>query len=150
MIPILSRRQAIKGGCAAIALPMLEAMVSGSPGTGAAKAKPRMVFIYFASGVVNEEWYPRETGKKYKLSPTLRALEPHRDQLSILSGLRHEYDFNGHSAADTWLTADNPAGNNSISLDQLAAPHLGRDVRFPSLQLCVQSGTGGIRLTLTL
>ncbi len=150
MIPIMSRRQALKGGCAALALPMLEAMVSGSPNTGAARARPRMVFIYFASGVVNEEWYPRQTGRNYTFSPTLRALEPHRDQLSILSGLRHEYDFNGHSAADTWLTADNPAGNNSISIDQLAASHLGRDVRFPSLQLSVQSGTGAKRLTHTL
>ncbi len=150
MISILSRRQVIKGGCAALALPLLEAMIPRS--TRAAETRPhaRMVFVYFASGVANEEWYPRDTGKKYTLSPTLRALEPHRDEITILSGLRHEYDFNGHSAADTWLTADNPEGANSISIDQMVAPHLGRDVRFPSLQLSERSGTGAKRLTHTL
>jgi hypothetical protein len=146
----LSRRQILKGGCAALSLPFLDAMLPRSVRANERAAKPRMLFVYFATGVCNEQWYPQQTGKDFTFSPTLKALEPHRDDVTVLSGLRHEFDFNGHSAADTWLTADNPAGNNSISVDQLAVPHLGNDVRFPSLQLSVNSGTGKKRLTHTL
>ena len=146
----LSRRQILKGGCAALSLPFLEGMIPRSASATEVAPKPRLLFIYFATGVCNEQWYPKQTDRKFEFSPTLKALEPHRGDVSILSGLRHEYDFNGHSAADTWLTADDPAGDNSISVDQLAVPHLGGNVRFPSLQLSVNSGTGKKRLTHTL
>jgi hypothetical protein len=125
-------------------------MIPRSAWAAEVAARPRLLFVYFATGVCNEEWYPKQAGRNFDFSPTLKALEPHRDEVSILSGLRHEYDFNGHSAADTWLTADDPAGDNSISIDQVAVPYLGDDVRFPSLQLSVNSGTGKKRLTHTL
>lgn len=148
-----SRRQLLRGGCATIALPFLESLAPLAATAAAAAPtgpRPRMLFTYFACGVCNEEWYPAQTGKAYEFSPSLEPLAPFRDELSVLSGLSHPFNDFGHAAADSWLTADKCNDGNSISVDQIAARHLGDDVRFPSLQLSMRSGTGKVARTYTL
>ena len=139
----IDRRTYLRGVCALLGLPLLEAMrprlFAGDPTSVATSPKPRLLFIdEIGNGVDNARWYPTKLGREWEITETLRPLEPFRDHITILSGLRQTHDDNGHLAADTFLTGAK-ATNNAVSVDQVAAEHLGRDVQFPSLVL----GPGG-------
>lgn len=115
-----------------------------------------MVFCYVPNGVNIGQWLPNETGKDYDLPPTLKALETHRDDFTVLSGLRHPNSPGGHSGADTWLTGANlksKAGvsyTNSVSVDQVAAEAVGQQTRYPSLEFSDGAGTGPAMHSRTL
>ncbi len=97
-----------------------------------------------------DQWSPKETGTGYTMSPILQPLEPFREHLTIVSGLRnkpaetpepHGYIEQG------WLTCVKPwdfgvAGPDSgVSADQIAARHVGQDTRLPSLELSTANGS---------
>jgi hypothetical protein len=153
----LSRRALLRGAGAALALPLLDAMVPVSlraaPSTFTPLAKsggahPRAVFCYVPNGVNIFDWVPAAAGRDYALSPTLEALKGHRERFTVLSGLGHPHAKGGHSGADTWLTGADLGAvpgkeyTNSISADQVLAESVGRHTRLPSLELSDQSGTG--------
>jgi len=160
----ISRRLALRGLGATLTLPLLDAMlprVSARPSSFAPLAKslgaqPRMICCYVPNGVNILEWQPEAAGKDYALSPTLKVLESHRDDFTVLTGLGHSSSTGGHSGADTWLTGadlDATPGSeytNSISADQVVAEQLGKQTRFPSIQLSDSSGTGSAGHSHTL
>jgi Protein of unknown function (DUF1552) len=146
----LSRRTVLKGAGASIALPLLDAMIpagSALANTPAA-VKPRLGFVYFPHGAVQKLWTPEGTGKDFKFSPILKPLEPHRDYVTVVTGLRNK----GGESSDphgiiesTWLTCVHPADRKAgtdigVSADQLAARHIGQDTSLPSLELCGEPG----------
>jgi hypothetical protein len=143
----------LRGSGVALALPMLEAMISRRASAANAKPPARMVAIYTPHGVCNEQWYPEQVGREYALSPSLKPLEPVRDALTVLTGLCHPRLSAGaaHASAGRWLTGIRPGDrvlndfaspNQSWSMDQLAAHHNGHLTRLPSLQLSSQGGAG--------
>ena len=152
----LSRRHVLRGMGAVLALPLLEAMLPralGAPSQFKPMAKslgshPRFIACYVPNGVNILEWMPEGEGGGYALSPTLKALEAHRGDFSVLTGLGHPSSQGGHSGADTWLTGANLKGRpgsdytNTVSIDQVIAERHGRETRFASLQLADGSGTG--------
>jgi hypothetical protein len=160
----IPRRHVLRGMGAMLGLPLLEAMLpraSGRPSefkplAKSAGAQPRFIACYVPNGVNIEEWVPRAAGPDYPLSPTLSALEEHRADFSVLSGLGHPASAGGHSGADTWLTGANlksrPGSDytNSISVDQWIAGVHGPNTRFPSIQLADGSGTGAAGHSHTL
>lgn len=169
MTPLLrqpiSRRTMLRGLGAAIALPVLEAMLPESAFAAPSQYKPlakslgkqpRLICCYVPNGKNIFQWLPKEKGVGYTLSPTLEPLANLRNEFSILSGLGHPHSQGGHSGADTWLTgADLKATpgadySNSISIDQLIAEKHGKQTRFASLQLGDQSGTGSAGHSHTL
>jgi len=154
----LSRRTVLQGAGAAIALPLLDAMIPAATALAqtAAKPTPRMGFIYFPHGAVMKAWSPAETGTGFTMSPILKPLEAFRSQMTIVSGLRNK---GGESSdphgimAGTWLSCygvKDREGDKGTTADQLAARHFGGDTPLPSLELtgeggnatCSQSGTG--------
>ena len=154
MSKTISRRTVLRGMGATIALPMLEIM---TPRLRAAESDAdraaRMVCIYTPHGVRNSTWYPGETGLDYTMSPTLEALTPLQDKVSILTGLCHPRMASnvGHAAAGRWLTGVNDGDrvlvdfaspNKSLSVDQLVANSIGAKTRWPSLQLSTEAGAG--------
>jgi hypothetical protein len=162
---MLSRRTVLRAASAAVALPLLDAMIptaTAAPSTFKPWAKsplaatPRMICCYVPNGVNILEWVPTDAGANYTLSKTLDALKDYRDDFTVLTGLGHPASQGGHSGADTWLTAANlkakPGADytNTVSADQLAAKLHGTKTRFPSLQLSDQSGTGGAGHSHTL
>lgn len=170
MIPILRqplpRRTVLRGLGATLALPLLEAMLPRSvfaapsqfkplPRTSA-KPKPRVIFCYVPNGVNILQWMPKDVGANYTLSSTLEALREHRSRFSVLTGLGHPNSKGGHSGADTWLTGADLKGvpgkdyTNTISADQVIAEAIGRQTRFPSLELSDGSGTGAAGHSHTL
>src|SRR6188474_2804842 len=147
----LSRRTVLRGLGATVALPLLEAMLPRSlhaaPSTykplakSGAKPVPRVIFCYVPNGVNIKEWIPKDGGKDYTLSATLDVLKEHRSHFSVLTGLGHPHAKGGHSGADTWLTGADlkavPGKDyaNTISADQVVAEAIGKQTRFPSLEL---------------
>ena len=141
----ISRRTVLKGVGASIALPFLDAMSPASTAwaqTAAAAAPKRFAFVGFPHGAGMDRWSPPQTGKGFEMSPILAPLEPLREHLTIVSGLRNKPgetpEPHGYIEM-TWLTCVRPwdhglAGPDSgVSADQLAARHIGQDTRLPSL-----------------
>jgi hypothetical protein len=147
----LSRRTVLKGVGVTMALPLLDAMIPAATALAqtAAAPKPRMGFIYFPHGAVMANWSPAKTGTDYEITPILKPLEPFRDQLTIVSGLRNK---TGESPsphaiiAGTWLSCHAPAVSQAphggISCDQVAAAQIGQDTALPSLELAGEGGGG--------
>ncbi|MFN0128878.1 MAG: DUF1552 domain-containing protein [Verrucomicrobiales bacterium] len=104
---LITRRNILRGAGAAIALPALQSLAPRlAAGEKPKKLPARLVCIYTPHGVRNSQWYPKETGAEYTLSPTLQSLEPVRKEVSILTGLCHPRMSSnvGHAAAGRWLT----------------------------------------------
>ncbi len=114
--------------------------------SAAAGAIPkRLGIFYFGTGMNMRDFEPKDTGKNYTISPTLKTLERHKDDFTVFSGtyLEHGGGHHGDYTFSTGVKArDGGTIKNSISMDQVAAEHIGRDTRFPSLQMCIRRGTG--------
>ena len=144
----LSRRTLLQGAGAALALPLLDAMIPAGTAlaSSAAKPAPRLGFIYFPHGAIIDAWSPKQTGTDFEMSPILKPLEPFRDHLTIVSGLRNR---GGESSdphgimAGTWLSCHGVAnrdGDKGTTADQLAARHFAGNTPLTSLEL---TGEGG-------
>lgn len=145
-----------------MALPWLEAM--GAPNSTSAELPRRMCAILFPFGIAmpkdnaedrNWGWFPTGKGKDYQLTNVLEPLQPLMDDVSIFQGLSHPRcrAMNGHDTGDTFLTANNLAPvtyQNTVSLDQLAAKHIGKQTRLASLTLSTDGGVGPRTRTTTL
>ncbi len=145
----LDRRTFLRGVGAAIALPMLDAMVPAfAATTKSVKTPVRMSFVYVPNGVVMDNFTPKTAGKNFEMSRILKPLEPFREQMLVISGLM---DNNANSlgdgggdharAASSFLTASHPkkTGGSDIhvgvSVDQMVAQAIGSETRLPSLEL---------------
>jgi hypothetical protein len=143
----ISRRTVLKGIGASIALPLVDAMNPAATAwaqTAAGAAPTRLAFIGFPHGAVMDRWSPAESGTDYTMSPILTPLEPFREHLTIISGLRNKPaetpEPHGH-VEPSWLSCVTPwefgviGPDAGVTADQMAVPHIGLDTRIPSLEL---------------
>src|ERR1700755_3171825 len=88
----LPRRTFLRGMGAAVALPLLNAMVPALSALAQTAANPvrRLGFVYIPNGAVMDSWTPTDEGASLTLSPTLRPLEAFRDRVTVLTGLGHK------------------------------------------------------------
>lgn len=148
----LSRRCVLRGAGAALALPVLQAMVPVRRTT--LDAPRRLAFVYVPNGVHMPDWTPPKEGQ-LELSPLLAPLAAQRSSLLVLSGLVHDKARpNGDGpgdharAAATFLTGaqalktDGPI-RAGISADQLAARAIGDRTRLRSIELGCEAGRLG-------
>jgi hypothetical protein len=146
----LSRRTVLKGAGATIALPLLDAMIPAGTALAqtAAVSSPRLGFVYFPHGALFEEWTPTRTGRDFEFPFIIKPLEPLREYVTVVTGLRNK---GGESSSphgiieETWLNCVSPRQRNpktgvGITADQIAARHLGKDTSLPSLELCGEPG----------
>jgi hypothetical protein len=143
----LSRRSLLKGAGVSIALPLIDAMNPAATAwsqTAAGQTPKRLAFIGFPHGAIMDSWVPKQAGTGYEMSPILTPLEPFREHLTIVSGLRNKpaESPEPHGYIErTWLSCVAPwdAGvigpEAGITADQFAARHIGQDSRLPSLEL---------------
>jgi hypothetical protein len=145
----LSRRTMLRGVGAAVALPLLDAMIPANTALAqtAAAPMPKMGFVYFPHGAVQERWRPTATGSGFEFSEILKPLEPYRDYVTVVSGLRNRAGESSspHAImAGTWLGCVAPAVSHDpmggITADQIAARHFGQDTPFPSIELATEGG----------
>jgi len=146
----LSRRTVLKGAGATFALPLLDAMVPAGTALAqtAAAAAPRLGFVYFPHGALQDQWQPTRTGRNPDFPFILEPLESVREYVTVVSGLRNK---GGESSSphgiieETWLNCVGPRQRNAktgvgVTVDQIAARHLGKDTPLPSLELCGEPG----------
>jgi len=152
----LGRRTFLRGMGTAIALPFLDAMTpafAAPSRLGVANAPRRVAFVYVPNGIIMKDWTPAAEGSSYEFTRILKPLEPHRQNLMVLSGLTHNTgralgDGPGDHAraAASFLTGIHPkktAGADialGVSVDQIAAQKVGNATRFPSLELGCEDG----------
>ena len=137
----VDRRRFLKGAGVAIALPMLESLASLRGASPEKKPVKRFISLSNNYGIYKKGFFPKEAGKDYTLTPTLKPLERHRKDFTVFSNLDHG-NTGGHqgvpvllSGVRPHLAAGYPEGN--ISLDQKMAEHVGAQTRFPSLTVRV-------------
>jgi len=147
----IPRRALLKGVGAAIALPLLDAMIPARTALAATAAavKPRVGFVYVPHGAVEKFWVPKTTGKAFELSPILKPMEGLRDYVTVITNIRNksgERQNPPHGITEqTWLTVQDPQLNTwgpqaGISVDQLIAKAIGTDTPLTSLELCAEPG----------
>ena len=142
----LDRRHFLRGAGATVALPFLPSIARAQP----APTK-RFVAFYVPCGIHMRAWTPMGRGTRWESTPILAPVEPFREQLNILTGIRNlpaRPDGPGDHAAGTgsFLTAahcfktEGANISNGISIDQAIANAVGQDHRFPSLVLGSEGG----------
>ena len=138
----LDRRTFLRSSGIAMGLPLLESMLPGSLRAATTAKEPdvrRMLAICSPLGIHTPLLFPKKSGREYEVTPYLEPLQSLRDKFTIMSGLMHPDVDGGHSAEASFLTGaahpGQPSFRNTISVDQLAAEHLGHLTRVPSLSL---------------
>ena len=129
----LDRRTFLRGMGATVALPLLDAMIPARTllAFTAARAVPRLAFVYFPHGAVMDEW--SLAGR------ILRPLAPFGDRLTIVSGIenRHAYGPVHAITPGTWLSGM-PPRERGTTIDQVAADYLGGDTVLPSIAVATE------------
>ena len=136
----VNRRTFLRASGVALALPLLESMHPALARAAAASPK-RMVNICSTLGLYSGSWFPTTAGAGYEATEYLSLIDGHRDRYTLFSGFAHQEQSGRqpHNSEITWLTAARRPGmdgfRNTISVDQVAANHLGYVTRFPSVVL---------------
>jgi Protein of unknown function (DUF1552) len=150
----MSRRTILRGGGAALALPLLDAMIPASTALAqtAAAPKPRFVGCFVPHGAAPGYWIPATEGPLAAELPfNWKPLEPFRDRTVILSGLhsRSAEPPPGATGADHWVAAAFLCANKpkktagadvyaGTTIDQIIAQKIGTENLMPSMQLAVE------------
>lgn len=134
----LDRRTVLAGTGVSLALPMLDAMRPAFAASEQPEAAKRFAAFYVPNGVNWDYYTPEGTGRDWKLPPSLKALEPLKDQVSFLSGLSNPSLGTPHFGCDNFITGAEfhvSDYQNTISADQRLVEAFGDRTRFPSLEL---------------
>ena len=147
----LSRRTFLRGSGVAIGLPLLDAMLPAWTAIvrTAANPTPHLGFLYLPHGAIMEAWTPPAAGSNIELTPILKPLAPYQKQLTIVTGLENKGAIAPpvHALSPgTWLSGVLPKEgqepHGGVTIDQMAAAHLGQDTPLPSLEVATE-GRGG-------
>ncbi len=144
----IPRRTLLQGAQAALALPLLDAMIPAATAWAqtAAKPVPRLGFVFIPMGSDQARWTPPGgQGKLGELSPILKPLQPVKDQVTVITNLRLQSAYPGtHDTSNSaFLSAASAKHTESsdyysgTTVDQIAAQQMGRDTQLPSLQIAM-------------
>ena len=149
----IPRRTLLRGAGAALALPLLDAMVPAATALAqtVAAPKPRFFGGFVCHGMAPGYWIPNKEGTGFDFPFIFKPLEPFRDQVTILSGLhsRSAEPPPGVTGADHWVAAAFLCANKpkktagadvfaGTTIDQMIAEKIGRENLMPSMQLAVE------------
>ena len=163
----ISRRTALRGLGATIALPMLDAMVPArrvfaQTTAGRLADRTRLVCIEQVHGAAGCSewggtqylWNPAAVGRNFDLTPSaLRPLEPYRDYLTIVSNTDARMaeaftpeevggdHFRSSAVMFTQCRPKQTQGSDvrvGTSMDQLYVQRFGNDTPIPSMQLSIE------------
>src|SRR5579875_2274618 len=88
----ITRRAVLRGAGAALALPLLDAMIPAGTALAdtAASPKPHMGFIYFPHGAVWDKWIPKSPGKIEEFPEILQPLDKYKSITTVFSNLDNQ------------------------------------------------------------
>src|SRR3954453_22935087 len=163
----ISRRTVLKGMGAAVALPLIDAMVPArtvfaKTEAGASASKQRLVCMEMvhgnagstAIGVKKNLFAPAQVGRDFEWSPPLEPLAPFREYMTIVSNTdcRNAEAFtlpeiggDHFRSSAVFLTQSHPKQTQGsdifagTSLDQIYAKKSGQGTPMPSMQFCIEN-----------
>ena len=143
----IPRRTFLRSAQAALALPLLDAMIPAATAWAQTPAKPvpRLGFVFIPMGCDQARWTPPGQGKLDELSPILAPLKPVKDQVTVITNTRLQNAYPGtHDTSNSaFLSAASSKHTESsdyflgTTVDQIAAQQMGRETQLASLQLAM-------------
>lgn len=143
----IPRRTLLKSAGAAMALPLLDAMIPAATAWAQTPAKPiaRLGFVFIPMGADQARWTPPGEGNLDTLSPILAPLKPVKDHVTVLTNTRLMNAYPGtHDTSNASFLSGAFAKHTESSdyylgttVDQIAAKELGKDTQLASLQLAM-------------
>lgn len=149
----LNRRTLLKGAGAAVALPLLDAMVPAATAQSqtAAAGKLRFGSVYVPNGIYPGHWHPEKVGKDFEFNRVMKPLESNRQYVTTISRMKSPegaQDMGGihMGASAAFLNGAGPLSENGNfnqlrskkSLDQYIADVIAGDTPLRSLELGVE------------
>ena len=141
----LPRRTFLRGTGAAIALPLLDAMIPAATAWADTPAKPksRLGFVFVPMGTDHARWTPQGGEILDQLTPILSPLESVKDKVTVVSNLELQQSYPGtHDTSNSGFLSAAFAKHTESSdyhlgttVDQLAAKQIGQETRLASLEL---------------
>jgi len=142
----LPRRTFLRGIGTALALPLLDSMFPAFTAMAAAPASRvrRLGYVYIPMGMNAARWTPAGDGRISELTPSLAALQPHLDHVTVVTNteLKRAYGPGNHATGNaaflSTALAKKTEGSDyylATTCDQIAAQSIGRDSAIPSLEL---------------
>ena len=155
----IPRRTFLRGLGVTMSLPLLDSMVPAQTPLAKTAANPqiRLGLCYIPHGAVIANWTPAGDGAELKLSRTLAALEPFKDQVVVVSNLAHKMAAPGgpgdnggdHTRSPAvFLNGVHPKRTDGadiqagVTIDQMAAAKISQDTPLPSLELATEDYSG--------
>lgn len=140
----LTRRRFLKAAGVSLALPWLESTAPVARAGDPVAARRRIVAILYPLSFHPPQFFPEQAGPDYTPTRYLQWLEDYRKDFTVFSGLSHPRVAQSHAESEnvflTGCPVDGRIGGavairNTVSLDQLAAAHIGSLTRFPTLNV---------------
>ena len=130
----IPRRALLKSAQAALALPLLEAMIPAATAWAQTPAKPvpRLGFVFIPMGKDHTRWTPLDRDTLDELSPILAPLKPLKEHVTVVSNTRLQNAYPGtHDTSNAAFLSAALAKHTESSdyflgttVDQLAAREL--------------------------
>ncbi len=143
----LDRRDLLRGAGIALTIPFLESSFTHARAASARDTTQprRLVCIGSHLGYYHGSFFPETAGKNYETSPTLKNIDAHRDDFTVFSNL-DDGMTGGHKGVQAFLSGirkDESSGfpDKNMTIDQVAAEHVGSATRFPSITAGLEDGT---------
>ena len=137
----INRRRFLQGVGVSLALPWLDSSMMSAP----VRIK-RLVCFGNHLGFYPEAFFPKKSGLDYVSGETLKHIEKHRKDFTVFSNL-DDGTNGGHAGVHAFLSGgirkEMAAGfpEKNITIDQVAAEHVGSATRFPSITAGIDAGT---------
>jgi hypothetical protein len=150
----IPRRTMLRGMGAAVALPLLDAMVPAATALAQTAGAPRRRFgaVFVPNGAIVEQWTPATAGVGFEFSPILKPLERFKDRLVVVSNLTRAnpgvVEGDHAISAAGWLSGVFPKRTEAedvragTTIDQVLAAQIGQETPLPSLELATTDFTG--------
>ena len=146
----LDRRTLLRGVGAAVALPLLDAMVPAATAQSRTAAAPRLRFgtVYVPNGIYPADWHPDTVGRDFAFKRVMQPIEANRAYVTTISNLKSpegRQDMGGihMGASAAFLNGAGPLSENGNfnqlrskkSVDQYIADAIAGDTPLRSLEV---------------
>ena len=141
----LPRRTFLRGAGAALALPLLDAMIPAATALAQTPARPvpRLGFVFVPMGTDHARWIPKGGERLGELSWILSPMEPMKDKFTVVTNLELQNSYPGtHDTSNSGFLSAAFARHTESSdyhlgttVDQIAARQIGQQTRLASLEL---------------
>jgi hypothetical protein len=138
-------RGLFQGAAVSMALPLFDHVLDGNGQALAATGQriPTRFGTYFwGCGLTKELYLPKSTGQNYEATPQLAALQPFRQKINLISGLKAFSDnkpnyqhWTGVAAISTGVAPAKDHEFDTVTIDQTIAGVIGKGTRYKSIEV---------------